>query len=127
VDSRAVTLAGDLDVPNAFTIGQDPSGNYPETATFDLDDIGLWRRALSAEEAKAVYYAGRGGNSFDTFGPVVLRWYKSGERWMLVWQAGTLLQSDNLEGPWTPVPDSIAPNYWLPPNGPGRKFYRVVL
>lgn len=57
------TAAGDLDVGNAFTIGQDPTGAYvagnvPLDVSGDIDDLGVWRRALTPLEAAAIYTAG---------------------------------------------------------------------
>jgi hypothetical protein len=44
----------------------------------------------------------------------------------LSWQAGTLLQSTNVSGPYTPVPGAAAPFYRSSAGG-GPKFFRVKL
>jgi len=50
--------AGDVDSGNWFTIGQDATGRYGEVGSGDIDDIGVWRRALTPLEAASIYIAG---------------------------------------------------------------------
>ena len=40
-----------------FTIGQDPTGTYAESGAGDIDDLGVWRKALTALEATSIYMA----------------------------------------------------------------------
>jgi hypothetical protein len=126
VDSTSIANVGDIDTGGPVVIGQDPTGLYPEPGSADLDDLGVWRRVLTQSEAQAIYYAGKNGNSFDTYGPVKIILTPVGNKLVLSWQAGTLLQADTLNGPWSPVPSAPAPNYTVTP-GPGSKFYRVQL
>ncbi len=58
VDSQSIVVVGDIDTTNAATIGQDPTGAYPVTAQADIDDLGVWRRALSSLEVSGIYLAG---------------------------------------------------------------------
>ena len=44
----------------------------------------------------------------------------------LIWQAGTLLEADSIDGLWTPVPNAAPPSHHVTP-GAGNKFYRVQL
>ncbi len=44
-------------------IGQDGTGNYPCIMNGDIDDFALWTRALSLEDIKSIYEAGRQGLS----------------------------------------------------------------
>lgn len=127
VDSRSMSGAGDLDTPFPFNIGQDPTGAYPEESTADLDDLGVWRRALNQFEAYAIYNAANTyGKSFDTYGPVTLVASTSGGSILLVWQAGALQWADNVNGTYTDVPSAVAPYYKVTPTA-ARKFYRVKL
>jgi hypothetical protein len=49
--------SGDIDTGNPFTIGQDPTGVYGETGSGTIDDLGVWRRALTPLEAASIYIA----------------------------------------------------------------------
>jgi hypothetical protein len=112
-----------LEYGNAITIGQDPLGLYG-TATFDLDDIGIWRRAVTRYEAASVYAAAQNGLSFDVTGPVKLYLNQVGSNVDVSWQAGTLLQSTNVTGTYTPVPGATAPFYRTAPTN-AATFFRV--
>ena len=52
------TEAGNIDTGRPVTIGQDPTGRYPESGSADMDDLGVWRKALTALEASSIYMAG---------------------------------------------------------------------
>jgi hypothetical protein len=124
-----ITGLGSLDNGGPVFIGQDPSGLYPEAGQFTLDDIGLWRRALTALEVAQLESAGRtAGHSFDTVGPtgVTLTITRSGSNITISWPSGTLYQSDSIGtgAVWTAVPGATAPSYTFTP-GSGKKFYRV--
>jgi hypothetical protein len=65
IDSRSVAGAGDFDQPsNIWNIGSDTTGTYWfETAAVTteeavIDDMGIWRRALSQVEAQQMYTVG---------------------------------------------------------------------
>lgn len=125
-DSRSMVGVGDLDAPYGYslTIGQDITGSYPESATIQLDDIGIWRRALSAYDAQSIYAAAQTGNSFDVKGPVRLYLNQVGDYLDLSWQSGTLLQSSTVNGNYTPVPGAQAPFHRIVPAA-GTMFFRV--
>lgn len=129
VDSRSITaFAGTLDTAHIVNIGQVGTADYAVTFGADVDDLAVWRRALSPTEAQSIYLLARNyARSFDTYGPVLLSIRKSGGTLELVWQTGTLLQADKIDQPlvtWTPVPNATAPYFRVTP-GPGSKFYRV--
>src|SRR5258705_204196 len=85
-----------------LTIGQDPTGFYGVSGTFDLDDVGIWRRALDGFEVQSIYGAAQtSGQSFDVYGPVVLHMERSGSDLIIAWQEGTLFQADTPGEPWT--------------------------
>jgi hypothetical protein len=54
----SVAAAGNIDTGRPATIGQDPSGKYAESGSADMDDLGVWRRALTPLEASSIYMAG---------------------------------------------------------------------
>jgi hypothetical protein len=58
VDGSSIVAAGNVDTGRPAVIGQDPTGKYPESGSADMDDLGVWRRALSALEAGSIYMAG---------------------------------------------------------------------
>jgi len=128
VDTRLVNGAGDLDTGNAVTLGQDPSGLYPEDGSVTLDDLAVWRRALTSYEAYSTYYAATNSNSsFDVPGTVTLKISPSGTNVVLSWQPGatlgTLLQADSPTGPWTAVP-VFTPVYQVSASAT-QKYYRL--
>ncbi len=136
VDSRSIAALGTIYTGNPVTIGQDPTGIYPSatsptfSGTFNLDDLGVWKRALGRFEVESIYSAAQNGNqSFDTYGPVTLAAVRSGAQIMLVWQAGTLESTSQFKGAqtvWTPVTGASAPSYTVPANTPAQ-FYRIHL
>jgi autotransporter-associated beta strand protein len=71
VDSQSIVMSvvGNINTPNAATIGQDPSGTYPVTAEAELDDLGVWRRTLTPLEVSGIYLAG--ASNSVSFAPVV--------------------------------------------------------
>jgi hypothetical protein len=122
--SWSIAGLGSLNPGNLITIGQDPTGSYG-SETFDLDDVGIWRRALTAYEAAGVYGAAqRSGESFDVYGPVKVSVSQVGTNLDLSWQAGTLLQSTNVAGPYAAVAGATAPFYRTTATG-SSKFFRV--
>jgi hypothetical protein len=126
IDTRLGTST-DLDSPFTTVIGQAGTYGYEEAGAFQVDDLGVWRRNLSAIEAYSIWYVGQTyGRSFDNFGPVSLLIRRNGSNVELVWQSGTLQQADTVTGPWTNVPGASAPYQIVAPTA-GRKFYRVQL
>ncbi|HZR16079.1 MAG TPA: LamG-like jellyroll fold domain-containing protein [Verrucomicrobiae bacterium] len=125
VDSTSLTGLGSFDTTNTISIGQGPTGNYPQAGAADLDDLGVWRRVLSPLEIYEIYYSGaHSGAALDANGRVSLAVSTSGSGTVLIWQVGTLLQADTPLGPWSPVAGANSPSYIITP-GAAAKFYRV--
>lgn len=129
VDTRPCAAAGNLDTGNTVNIGQDPTGLYPEDGSATIDDLAVWRRALTQYESYAVHYAATNSNtSFTVPGTVTLNVGSVGGNVVLSWipgaTLGTLLQADDLSGPWTPVP-VYTPSYTVAPSA-AKKFYRLT-
>ena len=129
VDERPTADAGDLTQPQEVLIGQSNNGDYPEAATLELDDLGIWRRALEGYEAESIYIVGQQhGRSFDQSAPVItdpqLKIAVNGGSLDITWTGGTLESADALGGGWTPVAGASVPKYTVTA-GAGAKFYRV--
>lgn len=123
--TRSIAGLGSIDVGGAVTIGQDPSHTYPEAGTFALDDIGIWRRALTPLEVANIEAAGAAGRSFNTVA-ILLTISPSGGNLVVGFPSGTLEQSDSV-GPgavWTTVTGATPPSYTTSPTN-ATKFYRV--
>jgi len=128
VDARSIASIGNLDTGSGVFIGQDPSGTYGFAglaATYDIDDLGIWRRALNGYEALSIYNAGQiSQESFDVYGPVKVYVNKVGNNIDVSWQAGTLLQATSALGPYSPVAGATPPFYRTTATGSAR-FFRV--
>jgi hypothetical protein len=131
ISTLSIAALGDLRTGEPLTIGQDPTGGYNVSGTFDLDDLGIWRRALSGYEVLSIYTAAQDSHeSFDVYGPVKVSIAPDGAQVILAWQAGTLESADELQGAqtvWTPVTGAAPPVYTLPHASPAHKFYRIAL
>lgn len=74
VDERDVSAsANNVSTPPglALNIGQDGTGRYTDgnsvqVLDLSMDDVGVWRRVLTAREAKAIYEAGKAGQPLVT-------------------------------------------------------------
>lgn len=127
VDTRAMTAVDDVDTGLPINIGQDPTGTYAESGEASIDDIGVWRRALTPPEAQAIYLVAQdSGRSFDSYGPLTLTLHQAGADLELIWQAGALESSDHVEGPYLPVVGASSPYRKVTTSG-DRKYYRVKL
>ncbi len=122
--SWSVAGMGSLSSTYWPTIGSDPTGAYG-SATFDMDDLGIWRRALTSYEAASIYGAAQNsGQSFDVYGPLKVAIAAMDGNVDVSWQAGTLLESTSITGPYTAVPGATAPFYRITP-GTTPMFFRV--
>ncbi|EEF57235.1 LamG-like jellyroll fold domain-containing protein, partial [Pedosphaera parvula] len=129
VDTHSIVAAGDVNANGQPTnIGQDSTGAYVppfSSGAADVDDIGVWNRVLTPYEAQSIYLVGKKySRSFDTYGPVVMQVAGAAGQMEIIWQAGTLLEANDLAGPWTSVVGAAAPYYRVMPTA-AKKFYRV--
>jgi len=127
IDSEPLGALGSLDTGNNLYIGQDAPGTYgadgQAVAAYDIDDMGIWDRALSPVEAESIYAAGQNGQSFDSAVVTLpLHIAQSAAKVVITWTDGTLMSSSNVNGPWTPVAGASPPSYTLTP-GSGHQFY----
>ena len=115
---------GNVDSGSWFTIGQDPSGLYSEVGSGDIDDLGVWKKALSPLEAASLYVAASVNNLSFVGAPITLSIEKVGSQVRLTWPAGMLQSADVVTGPYTDV-TPVSP-LTLNPTA-AKKFYRVRL
>ncbi len=122
----SITAAGDIDTGNITTIGQDPTGLYNQPGSGNIDDLGVWNRALTPLEAASIYTAGNvSGLSFTaptvvTLGLAVL----PGSQLQMSWTTGSLQSTTNLGGPWTDVQGATSPYTAMPTNS--HQFFRLA-
>jgi autotransporter-associated beta strand protein len=117
VDSQSIVFIGNINTVNAATIGQDPTGTYPVTASADIDDLAVWLRTVTPLEVSGIFLAGASNSvSFAppvtsaivpaalsvqlVLGQVVLTWPGAG---------GALQAAGNVTGTYTNVPGASSP------------------
>jgi hypothetical protein len=133
VDSRSAIPAGDINTGNTISVGQDPTGSYPESGAYDIKDVGFWRRALTGTEVAGIYLAAtNAGASFTgTYtAPGVTIQSIGGGKVQLTWPYGRLQSATTVTGPYTDVlqTNGIAIS---PASSPytntvaGKKYYRA--
>ena len=132
VNATSIGGLAELDISNTgntWEIGQAAGGTYPEAGAFSLDDLGVWRRALTDYEARSIYIVGSGyGRSFDVQAPpsVTLMVSTDGTSVTIGWSNGTLQSSPSPAGPWTNVAGATAPKYTFTPSANSSAlFYRA--
>ncbi len=116
--------AGNIDTGNAATIGQDPTGTYGETGSGDIDDLGVWHKALTPLEAASIYMAGASNQLSYVGAPVTLSIQNAaGNKVQLTWPAGILQAADTVNGTYADVSGAISPFTIAPASA--NKFYRI--
>ena len=126
ISGTSTAAATDIDTGLPATIGQDPTGLYQETGAGEMDDLGVWRRALTPLEAASIYTAGANGQSFADLPPLGsanLRITASGPTVQILWDQGILQQAGTLTGPWTDVGAPVTSPHTTTPIE--TKFYRM--
>jgi hypothetical protein len=131
VDSQSIVIIGDIDTTNAATIGQDPTGTYPVTASADIDDLGVWQRTLTPLEVSGIYLAG--ASNSVSFAPAInsivrvpLTIQRVSGQLQISWPggAGTLQASTNVTGTYTNVTGASSP-YTVPVPLSSQSYYRL--
>ena len=114
--------AGNVDTGRWLTIGQDPTGSYGETGAGNMDDLGIWKKALTPLEAASIYIAGVSNLLSFTGAPFSLSVTRNGSDVILSWTVGVLQQADVVTGPYTDVVGARSP-FTVSPTA-AKKFYR---
>ena len=127
VDSRAINLTSvaTLDTAHSTSIGQDPTGDYPESGRADMDDLGIFKGALTQLEVQSIYAAGFfNGQSFENkvVEPPVVSLTRSGDS-ITITYTGTLQSSDTVNGTYADVSGASSP--FTATAAGAAKFYRA--
>ncbi len=108
---------GAATISSASYIGWDSAGGaLGRRWTGGIDEVMVFKRALSAVEMNALY--------LGVPGTATVSITKSGSDVTLMWPGGKLLQADQVSGPWT---TNLATSPYTLPATSARKFYRVQL
>jgi hypothetical protein len=120
----------------ALNIGQDGTGVYHDQGSAynigaHIDDLGIWRRALTAAEARAIYLAGQAGH--DLSQAVAARQLTiavSGNNAVLSWVGNPTLKlqkttSLNLTS-WTDVPGTLGASSANVPLSPVPTYFKLA-
>jgi hypothetical protein len=124
----------------AWNIGEDGSGLYTSTLSGHdgpgiyvtnamIDDVGMWRRALTPGEVAAIYTAGNAGNPLDTAAnvtnpkPLNPSISISGANVVITKGNTMLLSAPTLAGPWTEITAARSVSVYSEPIGT-VKYYR---
>ena len=122
IDGTSTAAAKTIDSGLAAVIGQDPTGIYAETGSGDIDDLGVWKKALTPLEAASIYAASQNNLSFTGIGLLTIT--KVGSNVQLNWGVNGALQSaDTINGSYTDVVGATSP-YSVPPTDT-QKYYRL--
>jgi hypothetical protein len=123
----AIGGLGTMYYNNAITIGNDPTGTYGAGgagAGGAVDDVGVWRRALTPLEAAAIYVAGISNQASFTSTTVTLSIQRSGSQLQLSWPSGVLQSADQVTGTYSDITPAPSSPYLVSPSL-SKKFYRV--
>jgi len=122
----AGSAVGNIDVATAATIGQDPTGLYPQGGSANIDDLGVWVRPLTKLEVESIYLAGSVNAISFTNAPVTFSLkVLPGPQLQLTWDAGIIQSATSLSGPWIDVAGATSP-YVVSPTGT-QQFFRGKL
>jgi len=124
ISGTSTAAADTVDTGQAAAIGQDPTGIYAETGAGEIDDLGVWKKALTPLEAASIYAAALNGHSF-TDAPFSLGIAPVGNNVQLTWDVGMLQQATSITGPWTNVGGAVLSPLTVVPSG--NKYYRIKL
>ena len=131
VQTHDIPVVGNLDYSDGFLLGSDPSLAYEGNTQggYSIDDMGIWRRLLTADEVASIYSAGESGQPFLPAAPsrglaVPLTISLSGTTVQVSWSQGTLESAPALSGPWSPVLNATPPSFSTQ-NAGVATFYRV--
>jgi autotransporter-associated beta strand protein len=136
VDARNDSYFGGVDSGLVFNICQDATGMFDSSSTADIDDLGVWKRALAQFEVSGMYLAGARNTPGVSFAPVVtaanpvkLQVVQNGTQWQIVWTGGGTLQSsgqvqNGVNTGFTDVAPTATSPYTIPMTGP-QLFYRL--
>lgn len=118
-----------------MNIGQDGTGVYTDNHNGQmvawLDDFGIWRRAITANEVSTIYHGGLAGKDLSSITTESLLVYSvEGGNITLSWAAGlnaTLQEATTLHpANWTNVTNTSTTNSVVMPIASGQVFFRLA-
>ncbi len=138
VDSTTYTRGGGG--TTSVNVGQDGTGWYNDNnggaiTNALIDDVGIWRRAVSPQEALAIYNAGNAGKDLSlasvasaSLGPVTMTY--SGGNVNFTWAGGTgirLQKATSLTNPssWADIASTLGNSTYSEAVTPTATFYRL--
>jgi hypothetical protein len=124
VDSQSIAQVRDIDTGYNVNIGQDATGSYAVTGSAFIDDVGIWRRALSPLEVSGIYVAGV-SNRVSFAEPEVrlsVQRLANGQV-QIAWPVGTLQSAPSATGPFRDVSGATSP--WPVALTPAQTFFRI--
>jgi len=143
-DTRPIINAGSspttIDAGLAVNVGQDGTGTYTDGGGVGItnaliDDVGIWRRALTPEEATAIYTAGNAGQHLQQVVVVpgtnlgAVQVARVGGNVQFAWSGGTgirLQKSTTLaQGSWSDVPGTLGANSYSEPATNSAAHFRL--
>jgi hypothetical protein len=125
----SIAAVGNLDTGEPTVVGQDPTGQYDDGAddsvVFDLDDMAVWRRALTPLEATGIYMAAASNHvSFVSARTSNLQAQLVAGQVQLTWSGGLLQVASQVNGPYTTVAGANSP-YPVVSTTIKQQFYRI--
>jgi hypothetical protein len=126
------------DLGYGVNIGQDGQGNYTDGGSAGItnaliDDVGIWRRAISAQEALAIYTAGENGKDLSqamVVTKVVLSVTASGNKLNITWPGSPTVKLQESRGvvptSWTDVPGTLGASSASVAATNAAAFYRLT-
>jgi hypothetical protein len=136
VNTRPDQTTGSVDTDSlnySVNVGQDGRGTYTDGGSAGItnaliDDVGIWRRALSAQEAAGIYTSGQAGKDLSqavlsTGTEPTIGVANQGGSWVITF-SGTLYSSSTVNGTYAPVSGATSP-YTIPTGSAAMQFYRA--
>jgi hypothetical protein len=126
-------VVGSADTALAVNVGQDGTGLYTDGTSgaeveMLVDDLGIWGRVVTPQEATAVYVTGQSGKDLSqavvgAVSPPTISVEKQGNSWVIIY-TGTLYSSSTVNGTYTLVSGASSP-YTIPTGPAAIQFYRA--
>lgn len=113
VDSRSLApLTATVDTGLQTCIGQDPTGKYAEGADADIDDVGFFKKALTALKIQSIYAAAEvNRQSFVRKETTpTLSWVRGPGGSLTLTYVGVLQSTATVNGGWTDVAGATSPH-----------------
>ncbi|HEX4350527.1 MAG TPA: hypothetical protein VH251_09070, partial [Verrucomicrobiae bacterium] len=135
--SNSQGVTDSTNIAFGVNIGQDGTGVYTDGGSASdvgarMDDLGIWRRAITANEVKGIYNAGLAGKDLgQAFGLLNLGTSVSGSTLHLAWIGGAnlKLQSSPTLGSsavWTDMAGTLGASSANVTTTTGAKYFRIV-